>query len=125
MIVTRPKPLVILTADKDARLAIVELMRKPALRIPPIEFDCVSYSGHESGSTSMHHQFLRTFLKWDHGLVVFDREGCGHDDRPQAVESAVGGRLAVNGWDDRARVVVIDPELESWVWDRDYQVAEY
>jgi len=49
----------------------------------------------------------------------------GHDEKPRtALESEVESRLAINGWNDRARVVVIDPELESWVWDSSYQVSE-
>jgi len=120
-----PKPLVILTADKDAQFAIQKLIRRPAdLGIRPIDFDCVAHPRHDAGVFKTAHEFLRPFLKWDHALVVFDREGCGHDEKPRtALESEVGNRLAVNGWENRARVVVIDPELEAWVWDSAYQVT--
>jgi len=116
-----PKPLVILTAGKEEQFAIQELVRRPAdLEIRPIEFDCFSHQEHDAGVFKKAHEFLRPFLKWDHALVVFDREGCGRDERPQ---EEVENRLAVNGWENRARVVVIDPELESWVWDSSYQVS--
>jgi hypothetical protein len=119
-----PKPLIILTADKDAQFAIQELMRRPAaLGIRPIEFDCFPHPEHDGGVYKRAHEFLRAFLKWDHALVVFDREGCGHDKEPRnMLEASVEGRLAVNGWESRARTVVIDPELESWLWDASYQV---
>ena len=32
------------------------------------------------------------------------------------IVAEVEERLARNGWGDRARVIVLDPELESWVW---------
>lgn len=120
-----PKPLVILTAGKDEQFAIQELVRRPTdLGIRPIQFDCFSHPGHDAGVFKRAHEFLRPFLKWDHALVVFDREGCGYDQNPrEALESDVGNRLAVNGWENRAGVVVIDPELESWVWDSSYQVS--
>ena len=121
-----PKPLVILAADKNAQFAIQELMRRPAdLGIRPIDFDCFGHPGHDSGVYKRAHEFLRAFLKWDHALVVFDREGCGHDDKPPHVlETAVENLLAINGWENRSRAVVIDPELESWVWDGSCQVSK-
>ena len=114
-----PKPLVVLAAGKDEQFAIQELVRRPAdLGIRPIDFDCFSHPGHDAGVFKRAHEFLRPFLRWDHALVVFDREGCGHDEKPREVlESEVENRLAVNGWENHARVVVIDPELESWVWE--------
>jgi hypothetical protein len=90
-----PKPLVILTADKNAQFAIRELVSRPTdLGIRPIEFDCYPHPGHDSGVYKRAHEFLIAFLKWDYALVVFDREGCGHDDKPrELLESAVENLL--------------------------------
>jgi hypothetical protein len=53
-----------------------------------------------------------------------DREGCGHDDKPrEELELNIENRLAANGWENRSRAVVIDPELESWAWDASLQVS--
>ena len=125
MTIGTPKPLVILTADKDQQLAIRELLHRPMdLGIRAIEFDCIAHPRHDAGVFKTAHEFLRPFLKWDHALVVFDREGCGHDEGSREVlENDVESRLSANGWEDRARAVVIDPELESWVWDSAYQVT--
>jgi hypothetical protein len=38
------------------------------------------------------------------------------------LEADVEQRLATNGWADRARAIVIDPELESWVWSKSPEV---
>jgi hypothetical protein len=52
-----------------------------------------------------------------HALVVFDRHGSGRDgeDR-EAIEHIIEDALRRSGWGDRAAVIVLDPELEIWVW---------
>ena len=47
---------------------------------------------------------------------MFDKEGCGSEDSRSALEQGVQNLLTHNGWDDRAEVIVLDPELEMWVW---------
>ena len=55
--------------------------------------------------------------RYAHALVVFDREGCGHEALPrEKVENMVEQKLSRTGWGDRASVIVLDPELEVWVW---------
>jgi hypothetical protein len=123
LIPDKPKPLVIMTADKNAEFAIRELVRRPALGIRPIDFDCFRHARRDNGVFNEVHDFLRPFLQWEYALVIFDREGCGHDDEPRDVlERAVEHKLAANGWAGRSRVVVLDPELEAWIWDGSYQV---
>ncbi len=34
------------------------------------------------------------------------------------------GGLASSGWDDRAAVIVVDPELENWVWSDSPEVDQ-
>jgi hypothetical protein len=120
----KPKPLIIVTADKDAEYAIQELVRRPAaLGIRPIDFDCFRHPRRDNGVLNEVHDFLRPFLQWEYALVILDREGCGHEDEPRDVlEKAVEDRLSANGWPGRSRVVVLDPELEAWIWDGSYQV---
>lgn len=63
------------------------------------------------------HDFLRPQQKLaDFALVVFDREGCGRIEPIETLEKEVETRLASNGWANRSAAVVIDPELEAWVW---------
>jgi hypothetical protein len=119
-----PKPLIILTADKDALYGVRELVRRPDdLGIGSVEFDCYPHPRHDCGVFKEAHEFLRAFLKWDHAVVLFDREGCGQEDRTcEDLEDIVERRLAANGWDDRAKAVVLAPELECWIWDSSLQV---
>lgn len=52
-----------------------------------------------------------------HALVVFDHQGSARDAQPtDRLAGEVRDRLAANGWGDRAEVVVLDPELEVWVF---------
>ena len=63
--------------------------------------------------------------RYSHGLMIFDHEGCGHENEPVAdVESIVRHHLHNSGWGDRAEVVVIEPELEAWVWSDSPHVEE-
>ncbi|MFH0983473.1 MAG: hypothetical protein V2A79_18295 [Planctomycetota bacterium] len=49
--------------------------------------------------------------------MIFDRQGCGQEVRPaDDLARDLKERLARAGWQDRAEAVVIDPELENWVW---------
>ncbi len=44
-------------------------------------------------------------------------DGCGREEESrEALENQVETQLHSTGWDDRARAIVIDPELEVWVW---------
>ncbi len=48
---------------------------------------------------------------------MFDRIGSGREGQSRAdLERTVGERLHTSGWSDRGAVVVLDPELEVWVW---------
>ena len=96
MIPGKPKPLIIVTADKDAEFAIKALVRRPAaLGIRAIDFDCFRHPRRDNGVFNEVHSFLRPFLQWEYALVILDREGCGHEDEPRDVlEKAVEDRLA-------------------------------
>lgn len=51
-------------------------------------------------------------------------DGCGQEGLSRAaLEQQVEARLFAAGWGDRAAVVVIDPELEAWVWNDSPHVA--
>lgn len=48
--------------------------------------------------------------------MVFDRAGCGSRKSRREIQTGVTDELAANGWQDRAKAIVIAPELEIWVW---------
>lgn len=59
-----------------------------------------------------------------HALVFFDREGSGAEQKTrEELEQELESQLSASGWGNRAAVVVIDPELETWVWSESPNVA--
>lgn len=117
--------LVILTADRSTEFAITGVIgRGRSLGIRPITFRFFNHPEKDPGCCLAGHDFLRPFTNhFQHALVVFDQEGCGQERRPREdLEAEVAERLSRAGWEGRAQAVVIDPELEMWVWSDSPQV---
>lgn len=114
------KDLVILVADKDMEMAIKGIFERPlSFGIRKITYDIFVHSRHDPGCYANSHTFLIPFSSsYSYSIVIFDREGCGKDNKSRGeLEEEVEGRLATYGWsDERAKVIVLDPELEAWVW---------
>ncbi len=113
------RDVIFLVADRNIEAAVRGLLgRARSLSIRRVNCDMYTHSGRDPGCYGKAHDFLRPFHKrYAHAIVVFDREGCGNDTAsPLELQVEVEARLARNGWGDRARVVVPDPELEAWVW---------
>jgi hypothetical protein len=114
-----PKDLIVLTADKNTEYGIRGLLSRPAsFGIRPIQLDIFVHSHHDPGCAREAQDFLRPFLRHYHrALVIFDRVGSGREMVGREVLSEeVRGRLAATGWGDRAEVIVLDPEIEVWVF---------
>jgi hypothetical protein len=48
---------------------------------------------------------------------MFDRLGCGRESLTKdSLESEIAEKLRASGWETRADALVLDPELEIWVW---------
>ena len=78
----------------------------------------------DSGCRSAATVHLRPYLKSHrYALVVFDRHGCGSQGPRVEIQREVERDLARNGWKDRSKVIVIDPEIEVWVWSGSPEVA--
>jgi hypothetical protein len=113
------KDLVVLAADKNVEYALRGLLsRLAALGTRAVTADFLTHPEKDPGCLLRSHDFLRPMQrKYAHALVVFDREGCGREQLAGPdLESQVDHRLAESGWQQRAKAVVIDPELEAWVW---------
>lgn len=111
--------LVVLVADRDTEAGIRQILaRNEALRIRRIQCDIFVHPQRDPGCLVDGANFLRQFsTSYGRALIVFDREGCGRDDLPrEEIEESVTRNLASNGWGDRCAAVVIDPELEAWIW---------
>lgn len=115
------RDLVLLAADKDAEQALGGLLanRKQSLQVRPLEYDIVRHPDHDPGCLRQSGGILASYARThNHAIVVFDREGCGREGTSrEELELEVEASLA-KAWQSRVAVVVIDPELEAWVWTK-------
>ena len=125
--------LIAVVADADAEWTLRTLLdeRYMALSIRPIESKVVRDPGRDSGVFQQAADLLRPDLNQaDYALVMLDREGSGVEAHLSAedMEHDIEDRLARNGWrtsagEQRAAAIVLDPELEIWVWSQSPHVA--
>jgi len=112
--------LVVLVADRNMEYAMNGVLVRPeSLAIRRLRFEVFAHPEHDPGCFLNSPGFLRPMIPvYRHCLVVFDYHGCGREQKlaVDEIEEKVRCRLANSGWGDRAGVVVIEPELESWVW---------
>lgn len=109
--------LIVLVADKSMSQAIAGLLRRSqALGVRGIDYRISVHQQHDAGCRLDAAAFLRPLAsRFEHALVLFDREGCGSEAPREEIEGQVEDELRRNGWGCRARTVVIDPELEIWI----------
>ncbi len=121
-----PGDLVALVADSHMRSALTALLaRTRALGIRRIEARIDVHTQRDPGVYRGAHEHLRYHQDaYSHALALFDREGCGDEERGVAdLEAIVQTRLDGSGWQGRSAVVAIHPELEAWVWGERGAVA--
>ena len=112
------KDLIVLAADADIRFAMQALLsRSESLGIAPIDFNVVRHHNRDSGCRTQAANYLRPRLgRYARSLVIFDRDGCSSNSSRVDIQNRVELDLRRNGWEDRSKAIVIDPELEAWVW---------
>ncbi len=113
------KDLLVLVADGQMEFAVKGLlMRGEAIGFQPLSVDIHVHPDKDPGCLLRGHDFLRPFHRqYRHALIMLDYEGCGQEMRPRVdLEAELERRLASSGWGNRATAVILDPELEVWVW---------
>jgi hypothetical protein len=124
--------LVVLVADSDAEWTLQTLLesRTQALGIRRIRAKVIRDPRHDPSVFRHGPELLRAYLAHaGYALALLDREGSGreHQQTAQEMEDDIEERLAQDGWADehgfRAAAIVLDPELEVWVWSSSPHVA--
>jgi hypothetical protein len=113
------KDLIILVADNKMLRTVQTLLQRPeALGIRSLTYDPFAHVERDPGCLQKGPDFLLDHLKsYSYGMILLDRKGCGQEDQSREVlERNLETRLAQSGWEKRAKAIVIDPELEAWVW---------
>jgi hypothetical protein len=114
-----PTDLVLLVPDKNIELGLRGLLNRPqALGIRAINFKIYVHPQRDPGCAVKSHEFLRPFsTDYEHALVIFDRQGSGRETvTATELSDSVRERLSANGWGERSEAIVIEPEIEAWVF---------
>jgi hypothetical protein len=109
------KDLVCLVADKNMEAAVTELVRRyEALGIPQIATDVFVHLRRDPGVFREGVEFISPFRnEYRHGLLFLD---AAWEGAPSDIQAQMDRALDNAGLGKWARAIVIDPELEVWVW---------
>lgn len=112
------KDLAVLTADKNTQFALKgALGRHQSLGIRPLEFDFIVHPGRDGGARKTGPELLRLErARFSHALLVMDFEGSGTDLPSATVLEEQLDRRLTSSWGIAAKAIVIEPELDVWVW---------
>ena len=120
-----PRDLMVLVADLDISETVQSLLNRPeGMGMHPVAFSIRRHPQRDAGCRSDASESLRLFIR-DHryALVMFDKHGCGRSSaNREDIQNDVENHLSQNGWPDRCKAIVIEPELEAWVWNRSKHV---
>lgn len=118
--------LLCLVADKNMQAAISGLLARPeSLGIRAIECRLETHPRRDPGCFHEGAEFLRG-QRWEaeHAMVVLDHAWAGVPaDSASSLEDLLEGRLGRAGIEGWAKAVVIEPELEAWVFSESVHVV--
>ena len=122
-----PKPLIVLTADTQQKQTVATLLshRWQSLGIRQIQAEIFSHPRHDPGVYHDAGNFLAPFAKqYSHALVLIDAEWGGSPLDVAKIKKKIQFDLDENGWKGRSAVIVLNPELEIWVWNQSLHVPK-
>ena len=125
---------IFLLADSNMEATFVGFLTRDgyhhSLQCRPIEFDprvdiIVDAGGNDPGVYTRAHELLRPFSNTHrYAVIVLDSEWEGSPGT-ERIRQHISDNLLRSGWDqDRFVVIVIDPELEAWIWINSLHVAQ-
>lgn len=118
--------LVVLVADKNTQFALRgAFLRPPALGTRGFGFEFRTHPGRDGGARTTGTDVLaRERIRFSHALLVFDLEGCGAEGNGrEQIEKELDARLDLH-WGADAKCIVIEPELDVWVWGADNKLHD-
>jgi len=108
--------------DERALFRTVLTSRPESLGIRRITFELLKSPNRDPGCFHDGPGILKTYsTRARYALVVLDYEGSGRDtleqaETPAGIADDLRARLERFGWLGRAEALIIEPELEVWVW---------
>ena len=121
------KDLVILAADKDLEFALRGMLSRPeALGMRTVEEDIFVHPEHDPACVLRGVDFLDNLSgQYRYGLLIFDHEGSGKEATvPQELQESLNAEFVSSTWGNRARAIVLSPELEMWIWSDSPHIDE-
>lgn len=118
--------LLVVVADLDQQEAMKGLLsRSHSLKTSPFKFKVDKLNSRDAGTRTQGAEYLRTRQNtFSYAILLFDRHGAGADDSAEQFENELDQRLASYGLGERTCCIVIDPEIEAWVWGESPRVDE-
>lgn len=113
--------LVLLVADKQMQFTLRGALSRPeSLGIRPVSYEFRVHPYRDGGTRTDGATVLsleRT--QFSHAMLMLDFEGSGSSElNAVALEQSLDNQLREN-WGDRAKSIVIEPELDIWMWGSD------
>ena len=113
------KDLVVVAADQSMQQALQGLLTRPrALGIREVEVDTYYHPQHDPACALRGVEFMADFSdQYHYGLLMFDHEGSGREQtQPQELQKTLNEEFNNSPWGNRAKTIILSPELEVWVW---------
>ena len=122
------KNCIFLVADKDMEFSIKGILtRVKTIGMSQISYDINVHPQHDPGCRTSGTSWLRNFsTQYKQCFLVFDYEGSGENNlSAEDLEKQLEEQLITFGWNaGTAHVLVINPELENWVWAQSQHLAD-
>lgn len=121
------KDLIIIAADSSAQAMLAELLHRfpRVLGMRDFSSKVFVHPGRDPGCYTKGVSMLDQYaLEYEHCILIFDHEGCGAEHKsPVEIECELEKQLTNGLWRNRNAVIVIEPELENWVWTNSLHTA--
>lgn len=118
--------LILLVADKNMRFSLQGALSRPdALNIRVVSFKILVHSSKDSGCRTTGSQLLALERRhYSHALLVMDFDGSGtNKSNGVELEDELDRQLAIS-WGASAKAIVIEPELDVWLWGSDNALSQ-
>jgi len=117
--------LIVMVADKNAEYAVRGAIdRFHSLQTRAFSTEFRVHPGHDGGARNSGPELLSSERRrFSAALLILDYEGCGDTRPPTQIESDLDRQLA-QAWGDRAKSIVVQPEIDAWVWGVDNALVE-
>lgn len=114
------KDLLVFAADADTGAFIGALLDRPeALGIRRVTFDIKRHDRRDPGMVTDGPERARLWKgHYEKALLIWDHEGSGRERKQTPAQAAadIAGRMDDVTWANNHTVVVLEPELEIWLW---------